>query len=73
MNTSQSIEQTAVATPDGVVVSPWYEDRPGSTPKWPGFDGYAQADAFRTLNHAFAGYILLGREVTVTMPAEWVV
>lgn len=65
------IEQTAVAKPDGAVVSPWYEDRPGSTPKFPGLDGYEQADAYRKLHHAFAGYILLGRSVVVTVePGE---
>lgn len=69
--TITAIEQTAVATPHGVVVSPWYEDRPGSTPRRPGLDGYAQADAYRKLHHAFAGYILLGREIVVTVaPGE---
>lgn len=69
--TITAIEQTAVAKPDGTVVSPWYEDRPGSTPKYAGLDGYAQADAYRKLHHAFAGYILLGREIVVTVaPGE---
>lgn len=67
------IKQTAVATPDRIVVSPWYEDQPGPTARDPHLSARTQAVEFRTINHPFAGYILLAREVMVTLPAEEVV